>query len=395
MPSRFRVPLAERNRQNFGGNRGDDPHGERHHAFPGDHPDKVSVLELEASGPLGVHLRPGVPVQAGMQPEHLLQEGQAGPVTGHVHERGKGDQEKGVGAIGSPDSVFEPKVGRLGAFFPSLHRSGEHGLLQQGRHAGIGRKEERSPIPVHRRMFPRVPPSPFFLEQTPEVLEGRIAVYLPAAFAQILQELQGNRLEERRPLPRGEDLLHPRLYVPSIRCSVASRVQVDARLPSEAQEYVPEGTRARHRGDDRLLQAQLGKGKIRGRQRQVRLLQIRGHRKHDIGKGRGVIDHRGALDHERNSGKPILPRLPVRREEHRVDLGDQKHFEVGDFPGRCKIRESLRDPGRGQVGTEGVLRLAGKSGRTGAESGDGGRSPGDRRRLAPQPFRGETAGQGV
>src|SRR4030065_382089 len=105
---------------------------------------------------------------------------------------------------------MEPQVRSLFAFFPSPLRPGKGGFLQQGRQAGGGRKEELLfPLPVHCRIFPGIPPAPLFLEQAPEIREGRVAVNLPAAFAQVLQKLQGNRLEVRRPLSRGEDLLHP------------------------------------------------------------------------------------------------------------------------------------------------------------------------------------------
>src|SRR3972149_3682074 len=198
----------------------------------------------------------------------------------------------------------EPQVRSLGPFSPPPLRPGNRGFLQQGRKAGGGRKEELlSPLPVQGRVFPRIPPAPLFPEQTPEVRERRVAVHLPAPFPQILQKLQGNLLEIRRPLPRGEDLLHPLLDVLSVRFLAASREQVDARLPPQAEENFSEGGGARQRGDDRLLKAQLGEGKIRDRQRQVPLLQVRGQRQHEIGMGRGIIDQCGELDDGRNPGK--------------------------------------------------------------------------------------------
>src|SRR3990172_3620410 len=54
-----------------------------------------------------------------MQPEHLLQEGLAGPVTGHVHECRKGDEDEGIRSIRSADPLLEPQVRSLGPFFPS------------------------------------------------------------------------------------------------------------------------------------------------------------------------------------------------------------------------------------------------------------------------------------
>src|SRR3989304_2461112 len=190
-----------------------------------------------------------------MQPEHLLQEGLAGPVTGHVHECRKGDEDKGIVAIRSPDLLLEPQVRSLGPFFPSPLRSGNRGFLQQGRKAGGGRKEELLfPLPVQSRIPPRTPPPSLLPEQTPEVREGRVAVPLPAPFPQVLQKLQGYRLEIRRPLPRGEDLLHPFLDILSVGFLAASREQVDACLPPRGGENVPEGACAWQRGDDRLLQ---------------------------------------------------------------------------------------------------------------------------------------------
>src|SRR3972149_10281740 len=153
-----------------------------------------------------------------MQPEHLLQEWLAGPVTGHVHECRKGDEDKGIVAIRSPFLPREPQMRSLGPCFPSPLRSGKRGSLQQGRKAGGGRKEELLfPLPVQSRIFPRIPPASLFPEQTPEVREGRVAVRLPAPFPQVLQKLQVYRLEIRRPLPRGEDLPHPFLDILSLR----------------------------------------------------------------------------------------------------------------------------------------------------------------------------------
>src|SRR3990172_3577495 len=96
-----------------------------------------------------------------MQPEHLLQEGLAGPVTGHVHECRKGDEDEGIRSIRSADPLLEPQVRSLGPFFPSPLRPGNRGFLQQGRKAGGGRKEELlSPLPFHGPVFPPLPPPP-------------------------------------------------------------------------------------------------------------------------------------------------------------------------------------------------------------------------------------------
>jgi hypothetical protein len=97
---------------------------------------------------------------------------------------------------------------------------------------------------------------------------------------------------------------------------------------------VPDGTRARKRVDDRLLQSQLGKGEIRDGKRQIPLLQVSGLRQHEIGIRGGVVDQGGELDDEGDPGKPFLPRLLVRGLEGGIGLGDQEHLQIGDPPGR-------------------------------------------------------------
>src|SRR3970282_472935 len=76
-----------------------------------------------------------------MQPEHLLQEGLAGPVTGHVHECRKGDEDKGIVAIRSPDLLLEPQVRSLGPFFPPPPDRGiEVSFSRAARRGAVGKR---------------------------------------------------------------------------------------------------------------------------------------------------------------------------------------------------------------------------------------------------------------